>query len=89
MLFKASAKKEMKLQRKPWITKAILELIESRHKLLKSYYKSSDLVKIQQYNKYCNQLTYLRIFIKGQYYDSSLKKKTKIILNKPMLFSEM
>ena len=54
---KESSRKETKLKAKPWITKGILKVIQTKNKLLRKCYKKNDADLIIVHKQYTNKLT--------------------------------
>ena len=82
------SRKELRLNKKPWITKGILISIKTKNKLFKKFVKNSNQMSKANYKKYLNKLTQVKNFSKRLYYEHVIKStrndssKTWKIINK-------
>ena len=67
------SRKELRLNKKPWITKGILISIKTKNKLFKKFVKNSNQMDKANYKKYLNKLTHVKNFSKRLYYENVIK----------------
>ena len=58
------SRKELRLNKKPWITKGILISIKTKNKLFKKFVKNNNQMNKANYKKYLNKLTHGKNFSK-------------------------
>ena len=67
------SRKELRLNKKPWITKGILISIKTKNKLFKKFVKNSNQMNKANYKKYLNKLIHVKNFSKRLYYENVIK----------------
>ena len=70
---KQLSRRQMKLQRKPWITKGIYMSIRHKQQIYKSFFLSGNPAFVAYFKKFANLLTKIKCTAKRLYY----KKKTE------------
>ena len=70
-------RKELKLKKKPWITKAILVSTKTKNNLYKNYLKSCNAVSCYLYKNYRNCLTRIKEKSKQMHYCKQVEKSRK------------
>ena len=69
-----ATKKQRNLQKKPWMTKAILKSIITKNKLFKRYITSSNKDDHSKYKKYRNKLNHIICAAKSNYHNNAAFK---------------